>query len=195
MERGREAARRERAASGLGRAGRCGPPCWALRRRAVALDGSGSAEDGAGWVECAGARLGGERNGAVGVRAVERGVADGCERYAPPRVLGAVGCLPASRRTDRVVRRPMACDSSSLGCCASDFVLRVEAGALVSSPATVRASATNIKQLRAELGRQLGLTDVKVSSPAQSSHPCGAWPAGRRWRTSRGDTRNRCRDN
>lgn len=59
-------------------------------------------------------------------------------------------------------------------CCllyGADFLLHVEAGALVPSPTTVRAAATDIEEVRAALALQLGLTDVKVSQP---QYPCTA---------------------
>jgi hypothetical protein len=48
--------------------------------------------------------------------------------------------------------------------CGADFLLHVEAGSLVPSPATVRAAAADIEEVRAALASQLGLTDVKVSA-------------------------------
>ena len=64
--------------------------------------------------------------------------------------------------------------SLSLSLGAADFVLHVEGGALVSSAATVRATATDIEEVRAALALQLGLTDVKVCDRA--SRPTRAVP-------------------
>jgi hypothetical protein len=50
------------------------------------------------------------------------------------------------------------------GMCA-ELLLRVEAGALVASPVTLRVVATDTEQVRAELGLRLALTDVKVRRP------------------------------
>ena len=61
-------------------------------------------------------------------------------------------------------------------------MLHVEAGALVSSPVTVRAKAAAIEEVRAALALQLGLADVKVSPSARSisTHPICALPSANR---------------